>query len=116
MKRTMKAFFSSRPLSAFTVTSVLLLVIAGLALALHWDDFPERVVLHFTPFAGADLFGDRIDVALLWGLGAAVMAVNAFLAEVFYDRARELSYLFGGANVLLMLLLLIAIGTIVAVN
>jgi hypothetical protein len=100
----------------FTVISALLLVIAGLVLVLHWSDFPSRVVLHFAPLQGVDLFGTRADVALLWVLGAAVAIVNGFLANVFYDRSRELSFLFGGVNVFLMLILLIAIGTIVAVN
>ena len=112
----MKAFLVSKPLTAFTVISALLSVIAGLALVLHWNDFPSRVVLHFAPLTGADLFGTRADVLTLWILGIAVGAINAFLAEVFYDRSRELSFLFGGVNVLLMLILLIAIGTIVSVN
>ncbi len=112
----MKAFLASKPLIALTAASALLLLIAGLTLALHWSEFPSRVVLHFAPLQGADLFGDRMDVALVWALGAAVMTVNAFLAQVFYDRSRELSFLFGGMNVLLMLVLLIAIGTIVSVN
>ncbi|MDP3975136.1 MAG: hypothetical protein Q8P88_02540 [Candidatus Jorgensenbacteria bacterium] len=112
----MKTLLTSKPLLVFTAISALLLVIAGLALFLHWNDFPSRVVLHFAPLEGADLFGTRADVLTLWILGAAVAAVNVFLAEVFYDRSRELSYLFGGINVLLMLILLIAIGTIVSVN
>ena len=112
----MKAFSSSKPLTAFTVISMLLLIIAGLALFLHWSDFPLRVVLHFAPLTGADLFGTRADVLTLWILGITVGAINVFLAEVFYDRSRELSFLFGGVNVALMLILLIAIGTIVAVN
>lgn len=112
----MKALITSKPLTTFTVISVVLLAIAGLTLFLHWNDFPSRVVLHFQPLVGADLFGTRADVLTLWILGAAVMTVNAFLAEVFYDRSRELSFLFGGANVILMLVLTIVIGTIVAVN
>ena len=112
----MKAFITSKPLLSFTVVSVIFLAIAGLTLFLHWGDFPPRVVLHFQPLMGADLFGERSDVLTLWVLGVAVAAVNVFLAYVFYDRSRELSFLFGGLNVLLMLLLLIAIGTIVAVN
>lgn len=112
----MKALITSKPLATFTAISALLLVIAGVMLALSWSGFPSRVVLHFEPLAGADLFGDRSDVLTLWVLGFAVAAVNMFLAEVFYDRSRELSFLFGGVNVGLMLILLIAIGTIVAVN
>ena len=112
----MKAFISSKPLTTFTVVSAVLLVIAGATLFLHWNDFPARVVLHCAPLAGVDLFGTRADVATLWVLGAVVASVNAFLVEVFYDRSRELSFLFGGINVVLTLILLIAIGTIVAVN
>lgn len=112
----MKALLTSKPLIAFSAISALLLVIAGLTLTLHWNDFPERVVLHFVPLSGADLFGTRADVLTLWILGIVVAAVNVFLAEVFYDRSRELSFLFGGVNTLLMLILMIAIGTIVAVN
>lgn len=112
----MKAFFLSKPLAAFTAISTFLFVIAGLILFLNWADFPSRVVLHFAPLEGADLFGTRADVLTLWILGAAVAAANAFLTHVFYDRSRELSFLFGGVNVFLMLILLIAIGTIVSVN
>lgn len=112
----MKAFFLSKPLAVFISVSALLLVIAGLALFLNWANFPSRVVLHFAPLEGANLFGTRADVLTLWILGAVVAAVNVFLAQVFYDRSRELSFLFGGVNVFLMLILLIAIGTIVSVN
>jgi len=112
----MKSFPNSKPLAALTVVGAFFLAIAGITLALHWNDFPERVVLRFSPLRGADLFGERADVLALAVLGAAVCAVNAFLAGVFYDRSRELSYLFGGVNVLLMIFLMIAIGTIVAVN
>ncbi|MFH0806186.1 MAG: hypothetical protein V1885_00435 [Candidatus Brennerbacteria bacterium] len=112
----MKAFLASRPLVTLTAISAVFLVIAGLMFVLHWSDFSPRVVLHFAPLEGADLFGTRADVLTLWILGAAVAVVNVFLAHIFYDRSRELSLLFGGVNVFLMLILLIAIGTIVSVN
>ncbi|MBI2278471.1 MAG: hypothetical protein HYU81_00135 [Candidatus Brennerbacteria bacterium] len=108
--------FTTKPLTALAVASAIFSGIAGLILFLHWNGFPSRVTLHFVSLKGADLFGTRGDVATLWGLGIAVAAVNLFLAEVFYDRSRELSYLFGGVNVLLMFVLLVSIGTIVAVN
>lgn len=112
----MKAFFLSKPLAVFMAVSALLLVIAGLVLFLNYADFPSRVVLHFAPLEGADLFGTRADVLTLWILGAVVVVANVFLAQVFYDRSRELSLLFGGVNAFLMLVLLIAIGTIVSTN
>lgn len=106
----------SKLILSLTLASAALLGVAGAWLAAGWGSLPARVVLHFSPMKGADLFGTPSDVLTLWVLGFAVAAMNVFLAEVFYDRAREISFLFDGVNVLLMLILLIAIGTIVAVN
>lgn len=104
------------PFVPLALVSVVFAAVAGGVLAFHWGEFPSRVVLHFAPTFGADLFGERADVLILWILGVVAMAVNAFLAKVFYDRVRELTFLFVGLNVLVSLLLLVAIGTIVAVN
>jgi hypothetical protein len=112
----MKALIAIKSLRAFAALAFLLLAASGLVLFLHWDGFSPPVVLHFAPLQGADLFGERSDVLTLFVLGALVIGVNLFLAEVFYDRSRELSFLFGGVATLLALFLLIAIGTIVAIN
>lgn len=108
--------FLKKPLLITAGASAAFLAAAGIALVFHWNNFPSRVVLHFEPVKGADLFGTRGDVLTLWTLGIAVAVMNAFLAKVFYDRSRELSYLFGSANALISLILLIAIGTIISVN
>lgn len=103
-------------LLALVLVSGALLLISGAALAFAWGDLPARVVLHFLPGRGADLFGTPGDLLTLWILGVGVAGINTLLAQVFYDRARELTYLFAGANVLITLILFIAIGTIISVN
>lgn len=97
------------------VTAVLLL--AGFALVyFKVGSLSAPLVLHFDAFKGVDLFGGHANLWRLWGVGALLTLLNAFLGEAFFNKERMLTYLFLGVNILLSLLLLLAISTIISVN
>ena len=110
-------FFSRhKTLSAFIIVSAVLLLASFLLISVSYGRLAQSVVLHFDIFHGVDLFGARASVWWIWFLGFAMVLVNDGLAYEFYHRERFLSYLFLGANMLISLFVLVALGVIVSIN
>jgi hypothetical protein len=108
-------FLRSRVLLACAAVSAALLLAALVIIIANAGGLVDPLVLHVGG-RGADLFGSVAGLYGLWGLGLAILVVNAFLGVRLYRSIRPLTYVFFGANVFLAVLLLVAIGTIVSLN
>lgn len=101
---------------AFVAIAGILLAISGIMVSMNFSRLAPLIVLHFDALHGVDTFGTRASIWGIWLLGFAINLVNIGLAYEFYNRERLLSYLYLGANVLISLIMLIAIGVVVSIN
>jgi hypothetical protein len=97
------------------ITGILFLLSLGL-IYFNTKNLDTPLILHFDQIKGIDLFGEKIDLWLIWFMGFAMAVINTFLGQVFFERERILSYIFIGTNILISILLLIVVGTIISVN
>ena len=107
-----------RPLPPLLVfaASALLLVAAAIVAIVGLREAGTLLVLHFDTFRSIDFLGTRADVFAIVGVGAGLVALNAFLAAAYRKRLPIGAHLFAYASVLIGILILIAVGTILAVN
>lgn len=73
------------------------------------------LAIHFDAFKGVDFFGSRGDIFNIMIIAAIVWAINAVLAELMYHREKFLSYVIGGATLLYMVLIFLAVGAIISI-
>lgn len=111
----MTILLKSRVLLACVGISALLLFAALVAVIASIGSLSSPVVFHMNA-DGADLFGSPSGLVWLWLLGLAMVTVNSLLGLRFFESVRSLTYALFGANVVVGILLLIAIGTIVSLN
>ena len=105
-----------KAISVLIAISLALLAVSGIIAFLQYGRLAPLIVIHFDALHGVDTFGTRASVWGVWFLGLAINIVNALLAYEFYHRERVLSYLYLGANVLVSLIVLIAVGVVVSIN
>ncbi|KKS25513.1 MAG: hypothetical protein UU85_C0002G0007 [Candidatus Wolfebacteria bacterium GW2011_GWA2_42_10] len=74
------------------------------------------LIVHFDVFSGVDFLGRRAEIFGILTSAFAIVFLNAFLADFFYNRERFLSYVFSFGSAGLCLLILIAMGVIISVN
>lgn len=75
-----------------------------------------QLILHFDVYKGIDFLGGRTEAFGILISALAMILINLFLAESFYNRERFLSYLFGFVSLGLASLILIAVSVIISVN
>ena len=82
----------------------------------HLRGVSHLLILDFSGPRGAEVIGTSSDVFVFLMSALFSMLINLFLVHVFYERMRLVAYLLACFNMLFSVLILIAIGAIMAVN
>ena len=98
------------------IAAFLFLLFAFSSAYVNLADNQSLMVIHFDSFRGADFFGDKNDVFEILMSAAAVLLINAFLANELYFRERILSYLIVFATMVFMVLILAGVNVIISIN
>lgn len=112
----MRSFIYRHQVLFAFATSFALLLAAAILTFVKLRDPVTLLVIHFDVFRGIDTLGTRDDALSLLVMAAGLVMINGLLARAFRDRAAIISYLFGYGSFLISILILIAVGVIVAVN
>jgi len=107
--------FESLFLIGLAVNAVLLIIILTLVY-IGFINVGQLLVIYFDFYKGIDFLGTKGGVFAIAGTAAVVSLLNCLLAGFFYSRQRFLSYLLVFFTTLFLILILIAIGVIIAVN
>src|ERR1051325_10634212 len=89
-----------------------LFIVSGIILFINIPRMVSPIILHFDSFNGADIFGNKSDLWMVWFAGIILSGFNIYLGEVLYRRERILSYVFVGSALLISLIVLLAAGVL----
>lgn len=101
--------------TAFVLSLVLLVSAFFIAYVNFWDA-GNILVIHSSPFKGADFFGVKNDVFGIIIASAIVWLMNMALAQEFYYKERFLSYLLAFSTLFFTVLILVTIDGIISLN
>lgn len=105
-----------KTLSAVFGMSFLILLAFSVFVFLKLSGGEASVIVHFDAYRGIDFFGKSSDVFGILASAAAIVFINALLADFIYNRERFLSYLFAFASLTVSVLILIAVSVIISIN
>ncbi len=98
--------------------AICLLVIIGLCFAVAYRlwDIKTPIIVHFDAYKGIDILGSKAEVFAIT-LGAfAIILLNAFLADILYQRDRFLAYIVAFSNMAFTCLIFIGVSVILGSN
>ena len=74
------------------------------------------IIIHFLGGRGADFLGEKYDALGMLFSGVVILALNALLAGILYDRNKVMTRCISIITLLITLLIVIALSGIITVN
>ena len=115
MRLTVPSIVKDQYLASTFAASAFLWVAAFSLAYVNTLDAANVLAIHFDASKGVDFFGGKGDIFNIMIIAAIVGGINAVLAELMYRREKFLSYVIGGATLLYMVLIFLAIGAIISI-
>ncbi len=112
----MKHIIKDKYLRAVFGLSFFVLLLISCVAYIKLGENTAPLIIHFDIYKGIDFLGGRTEVFGILVSAFAMLLINFFLASVFYNRERFLSYIFGFTSLGLAVLILIAVSVIISVN
>ncbi len=98
------------------LSSIAVIVIAGLFGFLSLLKTNNLLIMHFDGYKGIDFLGDKNDLYSIIGTSALIVFLNLWLSLKFYFKERFLSYMMSFFSVVFSLLILITVFVIISIN
>ncbi|OGY59337.1 MAG: hypothetical protein A3B23_04055 [Candidatus Colwellbacteria bacterium RIFCSPLOWO2_01_FULL_48_10] len=104
------------PFLVFSVCfSVLMLILAVFIGVSAFEGQAGKLIINFDG-RGLPVLGEAVSIFSLFGILAAMIAINSVLVFQIYNRERFLSYVLSATTIIVSLLILIATSMVVSMN